>query len=677
VKADRKETKTNNFPDEVRPQISRSPVGFFKSDASSGGNHFADPERTPFVTDCKSPSTAPLSRPTMDEGTPPSGASLAKIQDAVRVLHLEDNRDDQEIIKRSLSRGGIVCDITTVESQTEFLKSVQNQSWDLILSDYSLPTFDGYRALAIAKRTSPDTPFIFVTGTLGEDIAVETLKNGATDYVLKQKLVRLTTAVQRALNEASEKKRLLEAETALMKSSEKLRFLADHDPLTKLHNRAYLHDQLPSMLASAARHEEKLALLFVDLDRFKFINDSLGHSLGDLVLKEAAERMKQCVREPDIVLRLGGDEFLIALTGLIEGTDAAMAAERIRSTMAEEILIHEHSLTTTCSIGISVYPDDGADCESLIKWADLALYDAKDNGRNTWRFFTPDMNGKAAERLKLESGLRQAIAKDQLFVEYQPQVDLKTGKIVSAEALLRWRHPEMGLVSPATFIPIAENSGEILRIGEWVLRTACAQARTWKDDGVVSMPISVNVSAVQFRHKSFVETVKNVLKETGLVPHLLELELTESLLLSNSSVMGAVMKELTDTGVSLAIDDFGVGYCGLSYLKDYNFSKLKIDGSFVKSICSNSVDSSIAAAIIGMAKILGMKVLAECAETEEQIRFLREHNCDEVQGYYFSRPLSAGGFSKMARSQCVCAPAAESMMPGARRLDGDNRDYSA
>lgn len=571
---------------------------------------------------------------------------------AVRVLHLEDNRDDQEIIKSSLFKSGIICDITPVETQAEFLNSVQNQSWDLILSDYSLPSFDGYRALAIAKKTSPNTPFIFVTGTLGEDIVVETLKNGATDYVLKQKLARLTTAVQRALSEAAEKKRLLEAETALMKSSEQLRFLADHDPLTNLHNRAYLQDQLPNMLAAAARHEERVALLFVDLDGFKFINDSLGHSLGDLVLKEAAERMMQTVREPDIVLRWGGDEFLIVLTGLSESTDAAMAAERIRSTMAEEMLIRGHSLTITSSVGISVYPDDGTDSEGLIKWADLALYDAKNNGRNTWRCFTRDMNEMAETRLKLESGIRHAIEKNQLFLEYQPQVDLKTGRIVGAEALLRWQHPEMGLVSPATFIPIAENCGEILRIGEWVLRTACTQAKRWHDEGVISMPIAVNVSAVQFRQRCFVDTIKNVLNETGLIPQRLELELTESLMLSNSNVMASVMDELADTGVSLAIDDFGAGYCGLGYLKDYKFSKLKMDGSFVKSIVGNSVGSLLAAAIIGMAKILGMKVLAECAETEEQVDFLREHLCDEVQGYFFSRPLSAESFSELTRSEC-------------------------
>jgi diguanylate cyclase (GGDEF)-like protein len=417
-----------------------------------------------------------------------------------------------------------------------------------------------------------------------------------------------------------------------------------------LHNRTYLNNQLPNILAAAARHDEKMALLFVDLDRFKDINDSLGHSVGDLVLKEVAKLMQQCVREPDTLLRLGGDEFLIALTGLKDSSDAAMAAERIRKVIAKSMQIRGHSLTTSCSIGISVFPDNGADGESLLKWADLALHSAKDNGRNTWRFFTDEMNKKAAERLMLETGLRRSIDNEELFVEYQPQVELATGIIVGSEVLLRWRHPEHGLISPGTFIPVAESCGEILSIGEWVLKTACTQARKWRDEGV-TLPVSVNVSPYQFRQDSFLQTVTSILDETGLPPDLLELELTESLLLSCSNVVASVMSELTSMGLRLAIDDFGAGHCGLSYLRDFRFSKLKIDGTFVKSIGKTQFDSSIAAAIISMAKILGMKVLAECAETDQQIAFLREHSCDEVQGYYFSRPLPADGFLEMVRSQ--------------------------
>jgi diguanylate cyclase (GGDEF)-like protein len=572
------------------------------------------------------------------------------LEGTLRVLHLEDDRADQDLIERLLKKAEIECAITNVVSKADFVTYLENQTWDLILSDYSLPSFDGFSALTIAKEKCPDTPFIFVTGTLGEEIAVETIKRGATDYVLKEKLTRLSVAVRRALSEAAEKRTRQEAETALLQSQEEIRFLAEHDALTMLHNRTYLNNQLPNILAAAARHDEKMALLFVDLDRFKDINDSLGHSVGDLVLKEVAKLMQQCVREPDTLLRLGGDEFLIALTGLKDSSDAAMAAERIRKVIAKSMQIRGHSLTTSCSIGISVFPDNGADGESLLKWADLALHSAKDNGRNTWRFFTDEMNKKAAERLMLETGLRRSIDNEELFVEYQPQVELATGIIVGSEVLLRWRHPEHGLISPGTFIPVAESCGEILPIGEWVLKTACTQARKWRDEGV-TLPVSVNVSPYQFRQDSFLQTVTSILDETGLPPDLLELELTESLLLSCSNVVASVMSELTSMGLRLAIDDFGAGHCGLSYLRDFRFSKLKIDGTFVKSIGKTQFDSSIAAAIISMAKILGMKVLAECAETDQQIAFLREHSCDEVQGYYFSRPLPADGFLEMVRSQ--------------------------
>ena len=580
-----------------------------------------------------------------------SESSSERTLDAIRVLHLEDNRDDQELIKRLLTQSGIICDVTAAECQSDFLHAVENKTWDLILSDYALPAFDGYRALTIAKQKCPNTPFIFVTGTLGEDIAVETLKNGATDYVLKQKLTRLSTAVRRALGEAEEKKKLLEVESALIKSREDFRFLAEHDVLTGLYNRTYLGEQLPRVFSTAARHEERIALLFIDLDGFKFINDSLGHALGDLVIKEAAVRMKECLREPDVVLRAGGDEFLIVLTGVRDSTDAAVAAERIKGTIANEMLIRGHSLTVTCSIGISIFPDDGVTPENLIKWADLALFSAKDSGRNTWRFFTQDLNEKAAQRLKLEYGMRHAIERGELFVEYQPQLELVTGKIVGSEALLRWRHPEMGLVPPSTFIPLAENCGEIHRIGEWVMRTACTQARKWQVEDIVTLPVAVNVSTVQFRQRSFVRDTKQILHETGLDPHLLELELTESVLFSNSNVMAAVITELKGIGVNLAIDDFGVGYCGLSYLKEFQFSKLKIDGSFVRSIHNDSVGSSIAGAIISMAKILGMRVLAECVETDEQVRFLLEQNCDELQGVHFSTPLSVDDFVEFVRSR--------------------------
>jgi diguanylate cyclase (GGDEF)-like protein len=569
----------------------------------------------------------------------------------VRVLHLEDNRTDRELVKILLAAEGIRCEIFPAEDQEGFVRALETAAWDLILADYSLPSFDGYQALEVAKHLSPNTPFIFLTGTLGEDIAVETLKNGATDYVLKQKTTRLGAAVRRALREQAEKLARQEAEEALRTSGEQLRFLAYHDALTRLPNRAFLQEYLPSLLAGARRHKERLALLFIDVDHFKTINDSLGHSAGDLVLREVANRLKQSSREQDTVIRLGGDEFLVVLGSIQDATDAAVAAERILKALAAEFRIQNRSLRVTCSLGISVFPEDGADVETLLMASDLGLYSAKDSGRNNWKFFIPDMNAEAMERLTLENDLHRAIDREQLFIEYQPQVDLVTGKIVGSEALLRWRHPVMKLIPPSKFIPVAENCGEILRIGEWVLRTACEQNMKWQSQGLKPRPIAVNVSAVQFRQSSFAETVVTVLRETGLAPEYLELELTESLLLSNADVVMAVLMGLKQTGLRLSIDDFGTGYSGLSYLRNFQVAKLKIDRSFVQSLPENRDDAAITSAIIGIAKVLQMVVIAEGVETEKQIRFLREHDCDEVQGFYISRPVPPDRLFDMVRSQ--------------------------
>ena len=427
-----------------------------------------------------------------------------------------------------------------------------------------------------------------------------------------------------------------------------VQFLAYYDALTGLPNRTLFQDRLAKALASARRHREKVALVFLDLDRFKTINDSLGHSVGDLFLKEVAERLKKFAREQDTVARLGGDEFVVVLTAVKDPADAAVAADRIMKEMTPGFVVQEHLLSVTCSLGISVFPDHGTNGETLLKNADAAMYCAKENG-NSFQFFTQDMNGRAVERLTLENSLRLVLEKEELFLVYQPQVDLATGKIIGAEALLRWRHPELGLVPPNKFIPIAENSGLIIPIGEWVLRTACAQARQWQDEGLPALPVAVNVSAVQFRQESFLQVIEKVLHETGLPSQYLELELTESLLLSNSDVMLSALRALNESGVKLSIDDFGTGYSSLSYLRQFPVYKLKIDRSFVQAMTADSDGAAIVATIINMAQSLNLKAIAEGVETEQQIVFLREHNCDEVQGYYFSKPLAVGDFAEKIR----------------------------
>jgi diguanylate cyclase (GGDEF)-like protein/PAS domain S-box-containing protein len=425
------------------------------------------------------------------------------------------------------------------------------------------------------------------------------------------------------------------------KAAEKqVQFLAYYDALTGLPNRTLLQDRLSKALASARRQKGKVALLVLDLDEFKTINDSLGHSVGDPVLKEVAERLKKWSREQDTVARVGGDEFLIVLTAVKEVADAAVAAKRLMDTITAEFVVQGHSLGISCSVGISIFPEHGRDGETLIKNADAAMYCAKEIGRNNFRFFTDDMNAQAVERLTLENGLRLALEKKELFLEYQPQMEIATGRVTGLEALLRWQHPELGLVPPNKFIRIAENSGLIMPIGEWVLRTACSQARKWQDEGLPAVSVAVNVSAIQFRQEDFCELIRKVLNETGLGPQYLELELTESLLLANADVKLSVIQELKAMGLTLAIDDFGTGYSSLSYLKQFRVSKLKIDRLFIRDVAVNPDDAAITTAIISMAKSLNLKVIAEGVEDEAQMSFLRTHQCDEIQGYYFSKPLA-------------------------------------
>jgi diguanylate cyclase (GGDEF)-like protein/PAS domain S-box-containing protein len=441
-------------------------------------------------------------------------------------------------------------------------------------------------------------------------------------------------------------------------AEERVQYLAYYDALTGLPNRTLLLDRLAHALAGARRRKDKVALLFLDLDRFKDINDAFGHSLGDLLLQEVAKRLERCVREQDTVARLNvarlnGDEFLIVLTGVNDISDAAVAAKRFMETMTVEFAVQGHSLSMTCCLGISIFPEHGADGETLIKNADAAMYCAKDRGRNNFQFFTEDMNAQIVERLTLESSLRLALERKEFFLVYQPQMDIGTGKITGLEALLRWQHPDLGLVPPDKFIPIAEKSDLILPIGEWVLRTACAQARKWHDEGLGAVPVAVNVSAVQFRQENFSKLIGSVLLETGIASQCLELELTESLLLSDAVVTLSVLQDLKAMGLKLAIDDFGTGYSSLSYLKRFPINKLKIDRSFIRDVAVNPDDSAITTAIIAMAKQLKLKVIAEAVEDEAQLLFLRENHCDEIQGYYFCKPLAVDAVADFLRGAGV------------------------
>jgi diguanylate cyclase (GGDEF)-like protein len=423
-----------------------------------------------------------------------------------------------------------------------------------------------------------------------------------------------------------------------------LAHLASHDSLTDLPNRVLLADRLAHALALAQRHRRRLAVLFLDIDHFKHINDSLGHLLGDELLRVVGRELRMCIRSSDTVGRYGGDEFVMVLSELEYAEDAARSARKIIAAFARPQQLTGHELRITVSIGISVYPDDGHDAESLLKHADQALYHAKDQGRDRYEFFQPELHGRAVERQSIEADLRSALSRQELELLYQPKMSLKTGAVVGAEALIRWRHPKRGLVEPAQFVPIAEDSGLIKPVGRWVIHEACRQAQAWQDAGLPPIPVSVNISAVEFRSKGFLNNIVDILKETCLDPRYLEIELTESVLMAHVDTTTSVLRALKAVGVQLTIDDFGTGWSSLSYLKQFPIDALKIDKSFVQGINSDSTTAPIVNAVISLAKTLNRRVIAEGVETRDQLAFLQARDCDEGQGHYFSLPLVAEQF---------------------------------
>jgi diguanylate cyclase (GGDEF)-like protein len=383
------------------------------------------------------------------------------------------------------------------------------------------------------------------------------------------------------------------------------------------------------------------------LDGFKHINDSLGHPIGDKLLQSIAKRLVKCVRISDTVSRQGGDEFVVLLSEMAQSEDAAITARRMLQTVAESHSIDQHDLHVTASIGVSVFPDDGKDAETLIKNADMAMYQAKENGRQSYQFFKPAMNVRAVARQSIEESLRRALERREFALVYQPIVSLKSGEITGAETLLRWTHPTRGAVSPAKFIPVAEDSGLILAIDRWVLREACAQSRAWVEAELPQVKMSVNVSAMEFRNEKFLEGIFAILEETGLDPRYLELELTESVLMKRPASTESILKALRSAGVQLAVDDFGTGYSSLSYLRKFSMDVLKIDQSFVRQITTAPDETSIVTAMISMGRSLDLRVVAEGVETREELAFLQERQCDEAQGFYFSRPVAAEQFAKL------------------------------
>ena len=428
--------------------------------------------------------------------------------------------------------------------------------------------------------------------------------------------------------------------TLIKESQEKLDHMAHHDPLTALPNRLLFHDRLQHALQRAGRDQEQLAILFIDLDRFKNVNDTLGHHVGDELLQKVAGQLSARLREGDTLARLGGDEFIVLLERVDGEYGATQVAEKLMTMFEQPFTVADHELFVTCSVGISLYPDDALDLNMLIRNADVAMYQAKARGRNGYRFYAPSMTGEGVERLRLETFLRRSIEKNEIFLTYQPQVEIDTGRLVGVEALVRWNHPELGLVPPARFIPLAEDSGFINQLGKWVLDEACRQMMRWQAQGLRVPKMAVNLSVKQFERGSIAGMVADILRETGLEPQRLQLEVTESVIMNTGDALGFI-NDLHAIGVGLAIDDFGTGYSSLAYLKQLPVQTLKIDRSFIKDISTDVNDEAIAIAIIQLGKSMHLSVIAEGVETEEQAAFLLRHGCKLAQGYLYSRPVLA------------------------------------
>lgn len=689
-----------------------------------------------------------------------AGEEISRQGRALRALIVEDSEDDAQLLIRNLKKSGYELFTMRVETASEMSRLLDEHSWDLVIADYSLPDFSAAGALTVLHEKNLDIPFIILSGTIGEETAVEAMRAGAHDYIMKGSAARLLPAIERELREAKGRATQRKAEQALRDNERRFRALIEHssdmikvidgngmivyespsvqrllghtagdligtpvkqhvhpedvekfldalaapdeggtrsvefrflergggwrpleatvnhllgnpdvagivlncrdisarkrdevtirhlayfDALTGLPNRMLFNDRLAQALAHSRRRGERgLALLFFDLDRFKTINDTLGHGAGDELLRLTAERLTCCVRDEDTVARLGGDEFLFLLPGVEDVKDAARVAQKILDLFVVPFKVIGHELHVTTSIGISLFPLDGNDAETLVRNADTALYRAKEEGRNRYQLYAPAMNAIALRRLVMENNLRRAVERNELALHYQPLVSLKTGETLSVEALIRWNQTEVGPIPPSEFIPMAEETGSIVPLTRWVLQTACTQMKKWQDEGVAPRTVSVNVSARRFNDSNLPSMISDVLRSTGLDGTSLTIELTESVMMENVEATISTLQQLKDLGIKISIDDFGTGYSSLSYLKRLPIDTLKIDRSFVRDIPSDSDDMAIAMLIISMAHNLDLSVVAEGVETEEQATFLRSRNCDIMQGYVVSKPMPAG-----------------------------------
>lgn len=556
----------------------------------------------------------------------------------LRLLIVEDNADDALLLLRELRKGGFEPQHERVDTRLAMCQALARQSWDAIIADHSMPHFSAFEALQVMQEHKLDLPFIIVSGTMTEDEVVKALKAGAHDFIFKGRFLRLVPALERALQEACGRRAREAAELAQRTSQEQIKHMSMHDALTDLPNRTLFHEHLRQALNCRRRLRGSVGVHFLDLDEFKRVNDTLGHAAGDELLKMIAQRLRESLRANDIVARFGGDEFGVVQLNVVCPEEAAGLARKICAALRQPMHIDGHEILISVSIGVTLYPEDGDTEEQLLKNADLALYQAKKDGRDTFRFFTADLNARMQDQVTVEHDLRAALDRGEFVLYYQPQIDLNTGAAVGLEALVRWQHPERGLLAPAQFIPAAEDSGLIVPMSAWVLEQACRQHMEWRAAGHEACRIAVNVSPTHIQREDLFAAVKRALQAVHMQPEFLEIEITEGLLLRDKSKAMETLHQLAELGVSIAIDDFGTGYSSLNYLRQLPVNRLKIDQTFVAALNQRTRDHSVIDAIIGLGHKLGMRVLAEGIENERQVACLQELECDEVQGYFYGQP---------------------------------------
>lgn len=565
----------------------------------------------------------------------------------LKILLVDDDEDDYIITQDLLSEiDGTTIELEWVSTYDGGVEKSIQKCHDVYIFDYNLGSKTGLELLQEVLASGCPGPIILLTGQGDHEIDVKAMEAGAADYLVKGKID--ASMLERSIRYALENSQ----------SKDQIKQMAYFDSLTNLPNRILFQDRLQQGMALAHRYHRNTAVMFLDLDNFKRINDTLGHNVGDQLLQGVAERFNECIRDSDCVARhksfspdtttiarLGGDEFTLLLTEINHPHDAAKVADRLLKVLENPFILEGQEVVVTASIGIAIYPHDGDHKDALLKNADTAMYYAKERGKNNYQFYRNRMNAAALDKLTLENDLHKALNRGEFSLHYQPQIDIRNGEIFGVEALLRWQHPERGMVPPAQFIPIAEEVGLIIPIGEWVIHTACSQNKVWQKSGFPPFAVSVNLSTKQFQQKDLFTIVSNSLEDAGLSPQHLILEVTESSLVEHSESVESMVRNLTEMGIRLSMDDFGTGYSSLSYLKRFPIYALKIDQSFIRDITTDPDDAAIAATIIAMAHNLHLDVIAEGVETEEQLEFLHNNGCYKIQGYLLSRPKPADEIS--------------------------------